>query len=186
MPVWVGWCACRVLASACKAGARRWRRRFPLAALIAFALAAPWSAPARCETDWITGEGTPEARVQLYFFWSSSCPHCGNARPFVEELDEELEWLELHAYELTAGGANIARYIDMAAELGQEARSVPAFFVCGQMLTGYDHPNGIGALIRPRIAPAGPVAGAHQAGLRCDACCTMNSYPEYRDAFSCR
>jgi hypothetical protein len=32
----------------------------------------------------------------------------------------------------------------MAQSLGQEARSVPAFFVCGRMLTGFDTPQGRG------------------------------------------
>ena len=124
------------------------QRLFPSVLLIAFTLTMLWSERSRCEIDWVTGEDTAEARVQLYFFWSSSCPHCGAAHPFVEELDSELDWLELRSYELTANRDNIARYIDMAGELGQEARSVPAFFVCGQLLTGFDRPDGIGALIR--------------------------------------
>lgn len=41
----------------------------------------------------------------------------------------------------------MALYVEMARGLGQEARSVPAFFVCGQMLTGYDDAEGMGARI---------------------------------------
>jgi len=119
-----------------------------MAMLIALALIALWPVSAQSGVDWVTGDRAGEARVHLYFFWSQNCPHCRSAQPFVEGLEQELDWLELHAYELTSSRDNIARYIDVATQLGQEARSVPAFFICGRMLTGYDNPDGIGAQIR--------------------------------------
>ena len=98
--------------------------------------------------DWVTGKGTAEPKVHLYFFWSKRCPHCQKALPFVASLDQELDWLVLHDYEITASRDNVQRYIDMAGQLGRDARSVPAFFICERMLTGFDHAAGVGAQIR--------------------------------------
>jgi len=95
---------------------------------------APWYAQAE--------DGT--VRVPIYFFWSQRCPHCQKARPFVESLPKEHPWIELHSHELASSRDNVSLYVRMAEALGQEARSVPAFFVCGRMLTGYDGPEGMG------------------------------------------
>lgn len=93
---------------------------------------------------WVDRVDDGSARVHLYFFWSRSCPHCRHALPFVESVKRDHPWIEVSDYELTGDRANVVRYIDMAESLGQEARSVPAFFVCGRMLTGYDSPQGMG------------------------------------------
>jgi glutaredoxin len=100
------------------------------------------------ETPWVTGAGSADARVHLYFFWSRTCPHCRDARPFVEALDRNNPWLTVHAYELTQSREHIALYVEMARAQGQEARAVPAFFVCDEMLTGYDDAGGVGARLR--------------------------------------
>ncbi len=150
-----------------------------IAVLAVLSLIALWPAPARSGIDWVTGEGTAEPRVQLYFFWSTSCPHCRNARPFVEGLDRRLDWLELHSHELTSDRANIERYIEMAGQLGQEARSVPAFFICGQMLTGYDNPDGIGSQITELAERCRPVpvsgGGAQAATVPTDPVTAMGA-----------
>jgi hypothetical protein len=60
-------------------------------------------------------------------------------------LREEAPWIQIRSYELAADRAHVRRYVEMAAALGEEARSVPAFFVCGRMLTGFDDADGVGA-----------------------------------------
>ncbi|OYY93018.1 MAG: hypothetical protein B7Y41_13815 [Hydrogenophilales bacterium 28-61-23] len=81
-------------------------------------------------------DGQP--RVHLYFFWSMRCPHCLEARPEVEAMAKAQPWIVLHSLELTKNRANVERYVAMAAELGQQAQSVPAFLYCGQMRVGWD------------------------------------------------
>jgi hypothetical protein len=83
-------------------------------------------------------------RVTLHFFWSLRCPHCREALPFVESLERDHPWIRVEDYELTGSRANVARFVEMAKSVGEVARSVPAFFVCGRMLTGYDSPQGVG------------------------------------------
>jgi hypothetical protein len=114
--------------------------------------------------DWIERDEQGNARVQLHVFWSRHCPHCRDALPFLARLRAEEPWLEVHDYELTSSRDNVQRYVEMAQGLGEDARSVPAFFVCGQLLTGYDGEEGIGArilgLARFCLQAAGDAGGA--------------------------
>jgi hypothetical protein len=89
------------------------------------------------EAIWYTQVAGGDPRVHLYFFWSRHCPHCQEARPFVDALPHRLPWLVLHSLEVSGSQANAQRYLDMATRLGQEASSVPAFMFCGKMLVGY-------------------------------------------------
>ena len=95
--------------------------------------------------DWVVTDAEGETRVPLYVFWSKTCPHCRAALGFLETLREQEPWIQINAFELAADRAHVARYVAMAAALGEEARSVPAFFVCGRMLTGFDDAEGVGA-----------------------------------------
>jgi glutaredoxin len=95
--------------------------------------------------DWVVTDAAGEAQVPLYVFWSKTCPHCAAALRFLETLREEYPWIQVRDYELAADRAHVMRYVEMARALGEEARSVPAFFVCGRMLTGFDDSNGVGA-----------------------------------------
>ena len=104
---------------------------------------APTAAPQWLTTDDAAGE----VRVALYVFWSKNCPHCREALAFLARLRAEQPWLEVQDFELTSNRANVQRYLEMAQGLGEEARAVPAFFVCGQLLTGYDNAAGMGARV---------------------------------------
>lgn len=103
----------------------------------------------------------PAGRVDLHFFWSHTCPHCQAARPFVEALPQRLPWLALHSHEVSQDPVARERYRVLAAELGEEARSVPAFIFCGRMEVGFDDAETTGraleaALVRCR--EGGPAA----------------------------
>lgn len=97
--------------------------------------------------SWTSEQGAGEPRVHLYFFWSQKCPHCLKAVPFVDSLQRDYAWLEVHSAEISQNRQNLQRYVEMASSLGHEARSVPAFFICGQLITGYDAPEGVGQQI---------------------------------------
>jgi len=88
------------------------------------------------EPQWLGRDSQGEPQVHLYFFWSTTCQHCLEARPFVEGLPRRIPWLVLHSLDVGQRG-NAEQYIELAASLGQEARSVPAFFFCGTMAVGY-------------------------------------------------
>ncbi len=93
------------------------------------------------------GASGDDAIVHLYFFWSKTCPHCQVAHPFVEALPQQFPWLRLHSMELSESQDHVQQYVGMAAAVGEEAQYVPAFFVCGQMMAGYDTHETSGAAL---------------------------------------
>jgi hypothetical protein len=90
------------------------------------------------DDTWYTHDRAGKPVIQLYFYWSNKCPHCAEALPYVDNLTILRTDLELHSYQLVGDLDNVARYEVMASALGEEARSVPAFFMCNTMLTGFD------------------------------------------------
>jgi len=108
--------------------------RHGLALLLLWLPLATAAAPA--DTPWIS-DGADGRQVHLYFFWSRTCPHCQAALPVLQDLEVSHPWLVLHSYEVTTERANAERYAAMAAALHEQARVVPGFFVCGQLLQGF-------------------------------------------------
>lgn len=94
--------------------------------------------------QWLEQDAEGQVRVPLYVFWSKSCPHCREALSFLSRVRSQYPWLEVLDFELTGSRENVQRFIDMATGLGEKAQSVPSFFVCGRMLTGFDDESGIG------------------------------------------
>ncbi len=123
-----------------------------LAVLILLLLAGPAAAGDGDALDpWASLGPGGEPRVQLYFFWSASCPHCTRARPFVEGLPGQLPWLDLHSIRLGGDRERVRRFIALAALAGAEASAVPAFIFCGRHMSGYDDAEGMGAVLRAQL-----------------------------------
>ncbi|MCK9531550.1 MAG: hypothetical protein M0R77_13460 [Gammaproteobacteria bacterium] len=129
-----------------------------------FALLFAWLLPVAAETS--AGDTT---QVELYVFWSQTCPHCQEALPFVGQLAARHPWLQVHSLELTASRANVQRYIEMAGMLGRQASSVPAFIFCGEMHTGYDAPEGMGRFLEERLLACRDVLAGQAAAQAPDA-----------------
>lgn len=94
--------------------------------------------------SWASEGSDGNVHIPLYFFWSLHCPHCLDARPFVEALPDHFHWIELHSLEVTQHQENARLYTELAASLGEQARSVPAFLFCGNMSTGFGDENTTG------------------------------------------
>ena len=105
------------------------------AALLWLVLLAPG---ARADATWIEPGADGQPVVHLYFFWSLACPHCLEARPFVEAIPAGRPWVKLHSLELTRHPENVRRYVALAGETGQAAQYVPSLLFCGRMQTGWD------------------------------------------------
>ena len=114
--------------------------------LVGLLLLAVGSAPAA--PTWVDHEGADAPRVHLHFFWTQACVHCQRALPFVRGLARELPWLVLHEGQLGADPSAARRYVTLAAGLGEQARSVPAFIACGELRTGYDDDATTGAMLK--------------------------------------
>jgi thiol-disulfide isomerase/thioredoxin len=87
---------------------------------------------------WYEKDVDGQSLIHLYFFWSEKCPHCLKARPDVLAIDKEFDWLKLHSLQLVDKPENVQKYINMAALFGNDARSVPTFMFCGNLLSGYE------------------------------------------------
>jgi hypothetical protein len=105
----------------------------------------------RADDLWLRAGANGGAEVQLYFFWALTCPHCTEAHPHVEALPRERPWLRLHDLELTRHADHARLYQALAARIGGEAVSVPAFLFCGEMVVGWESDASTGAYLRQRL-----------------------------------
>lgn len=139
--------------------------------LLALLLAALIVAPAHAQQatpEWIIIDPNGEPRIQLYFFWSTTCPHCLEAHPFVDALPDQLTWLDLHSYELAGHPDHALHYANMAAAVGQQAQYVPAFFFCGNMVAGYDQAETTGAALVAALSACHDDVSAQLAAAQAD------------------
>ena len=92
-------------------------------------------------------------QIHLYFGWTSTCPHCAKALPFVGQLASEWPWLRLHSFQIDGGGneQNVAFVVALADALGEPFRAVPVFFYDGRMETGFDEATTTGADLRASL-----------------------------------
>lgn len=103
------------------------------------------------QPEWYSISSKDQKEIHLYFFWSKTCPHCRQARPFVATLEEDYAWLKIHDYELTNSQENIDLYIEIASSLDENANAVPAFLFCEKLYTGYDNEAGMGAFLKQQL-----------------------------------
>ena len=122
-----------------------------LLAMIALTLL--WMMPVAVQSDdlWVKPGPDGQPQLQVYYFWTTTCPHCQEARPFVEAIPATRPWVALHSMELNGHPEHARQYQTMAAQLGQEAVSVPALLFCGEMVVGWDGAETTGAQIAWRL-----------------------------------
>jgi hypothetical protein len=120
--------------------ARAWRVALLLAAL---ALVGAAAQAAALDPLWFVGEGEA-ASVRLYFFHSNGCPHCRAARPVLRGIMAERPWLAVEWLEVGSEG-NEQAFFQMAREFGREPEAVPTFFVCREMVVGFEGRETTGA-----------------------------------------
>ncbi|MCR4297725.1 MAG: hypothetical protein NUV75_03070 [Gallionella sp.] len=120
-------------------------------AVIVACLLALTSIASHAEDAWVKSGADGQPQVQLYFFWSMSCPQCTAAHPCIEAIPQARPWVKLHALELTRSPDNVRLYEAMAKQLGQRAVSVPAMLFCGEMHIGWDSDATTGTMIRQRL-----------------------------------
>jgi hypothetical protein len=103
------------------------------------------------QTLWYEVDDAGEITVDLYFFWTATCPHCRRARPFVADLVQGHPWIRLHSFELGKGRKNVDLYGSLARKVGGDASSVPGFIFCGHMLTGFGSAEDSGKALRESL-----------------------------------
>jgi len=104
---------------------------------LSFTAASAGTAPLHDADPWRSRDAGDD-QVRLYFFWTTGCPHCQAARPFISELEQRHPWLQVESLPLDDNRSNVQLYLTLAETLNENAYSVPAFLFCGQMITGFD------------------------------------------------
>uniref|UniRef100_A0A7C4KYI6 Thioredoxin domain-containing protein n=1 Tax=Bellilinea caldifistulae TaxID=360411 RepID=A0A7C4KYI6_9CHLR len=79
-----------------------------------------------------------ENKAVIYMFWGDGCPHCAEAKPYLEGLAQRYPWVELRFYEVWYDEDNRVLFEKMAAAYGFEARYVPTIFIGTQHWVGYN------------------------------------------------
>jgi thiol-disulfide isomerase/thioredoxin len=79
----------------------------------------------------------PRPRLMLSFFWGVGCPHCEEARPFLEQLQRERPQLRVEAIEVRNDRAGRHRFVETMQRLGATAAGVPTFVVGDRYLVGF-------------------------------------------------
>lgn len=92
-----------------------------------------------------TSPGKQGSTVHLYVYLSNDCVHCKDAMPYLKRLPKKYPWVKVHLREVTSNPRYVDDYIAMAKAAGQRAGSVPAFFYCGQMYSGWGGASTTGA-----------------------------------------
>jgi hypothetical protein len=178
--LWVGWRSERTVAGM----EQRWILRVASILLtvgLAFAVASGWSARASTpgsdasSASWHHLDPAGEPVVHLWFGYSSTCPHCRDAAPFVEALDArpwiEVVWLQVDGPDADAAVATVSRLADT---IGQRFEAVPTFLFGGRMLVGWADAETTGERleagleayrehVRIATAPAAPIMTAPPA-----------------------
>ncbi len=113
-------------------------------------LAAPLQA--QTTTEWVTYNAQGKPDVQLYYFWSLTCPYCIEARPYIQALPEDRPWLKLQTFELSRNRGNARIFQQMVEELHPgEQVGVPAFLFCGELHVGWESDATTGAMLRRQL-----------------------------------
>lgn len=115
-------------------------------------------------TPIVEADRLPQAdqRVTIYFFWGDGCPHCAQAKPFLEDLSRRYPPVEVKAFEVYYVQENRDSFARMAAAFGFEARAVPTIFVGERYWEGYSEPiaQQIETYVTSCLASSCPDAGA--------------------------
>ena len=100
------------------------------------------------DTPWIGVDESGVEVVELYFVFSSTCPHCQAAIPSVEGWSQHRDWLRVWWLQADGGDPMVAEIAQaVAGEIGEPIRGVPTFMYCGTMRTGWDDADGMGAIV---------------------------------------
>ncbi len=76
-------------------------------------------------------------RVTLEFFWGVGCPHCDEAKPFVDDLEKRDRDLAVQRWEVRKDPKGRKHFIDTMKRLGAKAVGIPTFVVGQRYSVGF-------------------------------------------------
>jgi glutaredoxin len=91
------------------------------------------------------------AAADIEVFVREGCPHCRDARPFLERLQREHPRLEIVYRDVEKDPAALPRLREIAAQQGVHALGVPAFYLNGELIVGFRSAETTGVSIRKAL-----------------------------------
>ncbi len=74
----------------------------------------------------------------IYFFWGDGCPHCAEAKPFLEELTRKYPSLQVRSFEVWYSEENRDELKRLGKNYGFEPTAVPTTFIGQQYWVGWN------------------------------------------------
>ncbi len=99
--------------------------------------------------------GVPQAAT-LLFFWGMRCPHCEEAKPFLDALEKQEPKLRVERIEVRQDPEGRRRFLDTMDRLGATAVGIPAFVIGSTYVVGYrkgETDREVSALVRRALGP---------------------------------
>ncbi len=90
-------------------------------------------------------------KVTIYLFYGDGCPHCEEAKPFLEELQNKYPELTIKSYETWYNKQNADLFVSMSVACGTKVVGVPTFFIGHKPVIGFDNSEGKGREIEDAI-----------------------------------
>jgi glutaredoxin len=84
-------------------------------------------------------------------FWTATCPHCANARRFLESIVPDIPGVGLRSFELDGDGRREAAFIALSKQFKNEPPAVPFIIIGDEAFVGYRDDATTGAEIERRI-----------------------------------
>jgi len=87
--------------------------------------------------------------VTLVMFYGKGCPHCSQLHSFLEDLEQEIDYLDVKEYEIYFSEDNRELFENLAEIYDIEIQGVPTVFVGDNVLVGFS--NSIGEQLKEEI-----------------------------------
>jgi glutaredoxin len=107
--------------------------------------------------------GASEPVIDLEVFVRAGCPHCEDAKIFLDELQHERPGLRIVIHDIVKDSTARQRLAALAAEGGITSIGVPTFLIGTDLIIGFRSAGTTGAQIRTRLDQQGGGATSHQA-----------------------
>ena len=84
-----------------------------------------------------------ETGVEICFFWSKTCPHCKEEKPFLAEMEEKYAELKVNSYEIMSSSESVDLLFEECSKRNMPVTgSVPITFIGDKAFLGFTDENG--------------------------------------------
>lgn len=76
------------------------------------------------------------SKIEIYFFYSTACPHCKNVEPALDALMEKYPEVSLQKFEVYQNAENRKLFQKLSSIFGEPIQSVPTMIINNQVYIG--------------------------------------------------